>query len=286
MNGAHSAQEYRLATFAAPREHDERPVDGSSEMPVDVVALPEDRPGTSGLPARTTSEVTVVSSAFQLEASGVLERSVLSRNITGRRRRQRRRARTPGMTREETNIAERNRMDRIREALNGLRDELPDKFKNRTHRRANIQKKFVVAYTVDYLNELGGEIIRLTDNINVSGSAVQRFSGSVEQFSASALITRKTPRGNSAERENYRHEVITQAVETLRETLAGLGINASGGMTDSDLERMRIDLMCEGLEPFKRKFSEILTLQVALEMIRALKAQRDQLLPTISDKSQ
>nr|WP_281416949.1 helix-loop-helix domain-containing protein [Kistimonas asteriae] len=190
------------------------------------------------------------------------------------------------MTREETNIAERNRMDRIREALNGLRDELPDKFKNRTHRRANIQKKFVVAYTVDYLNELGGEIIRLTDNINVSGSAVQRFSGSVEQFSASALITRKTPRGNSAERENYRHEVITQAVETLRETLAGLGINASGGMTDSDLERMRIDLMCEGLEPFKRKFSEILTLQVALEMIRALKAQRDQLLPTISDKSQ
>ncbi|GFR87105.1 hypothetical protein ElyMa_004215500 [Elysia marginata] len=152
MNQTHSAQEYLLTTFAAPMEHDERSGDASSDKPIDIVALPEDRPGTSGLPARTTSEVAGVSSAFQVETSGVSERPVSSRAIIRRRRK---RARTEGMTREETNTAERNRMNRIREALNGLRDELPDKFKNRTHRRANIQKKFVVAYTVDYLNELG-----------------------------------------------------------------------------------------------------------------------------------
>ena len=71
----------------------------------------------------------------------------------------------------------------------------------------------------------------------------------------------------------------------LREALAGLGINAPEGLTGSDLQRMGMNPADVTVKPFKRKFTHVLTLRVAVAMIRALKAQIDQLMLNRSDTS-
>lgn len=283
MNEVYSARKYQLTTGAASMKHGKCTNDDL--LPSDVsgaVALPGDRPATSGLSARTTGEVMGINCVFPMATSNVAEQVVSSRVIQeeGRNRK--------GPERLEiswdSSRASDNYSLEIQEAIDELEKELTDEPGNCIYQNADHRRNCVIARTVDCLNMLGIEVVKLTTDKDVNVS--------VSRLSEVNFLTEEVPqilKGDHKKKEKAEvmssHNVYNRVMSLLREALAGLGINAPKGLTGSDLQRMGMNPADVTVKPFKRKFTHILTLRVAVAMIRALKAQIDQLMLNRSDTS-
>lgn len=292
MNKVHSVPGYQSATLTSLMERGERSSTDSSDV-LDVDTLSEDQFGISVRSlTHTVNEVAGVSSVTPTTISGISERTVSNLAIMAEDGQQ--------------NIRQSNRKERdeynsalIHASYEMLKEELPDEFLYRTSvgrvrsksgktgrvkkatdtGKVKIAQKWLIAGAVDYLNALAVKIIWLTEHRDVS-SSVQKFSESEIMTRSMSLQIRE---GANKDKQRFRQQVLCDAIQTLRCSLAGLGINACTGLTSDELRKMGIDLTKGGWEPFQRQFSVHTTLFVAAEMVKALKVQYNQLRSGISD---
>ena len=295
MNKVHSVPGYQSATLTSLMERGERSSTDSSDV-LDVDTLSEDQFGISVRSlTHTVNEVAGVSSVTPTTISGISERTVSNLAIMAEDGQQ--------------NIRQSNRKERdeynsalVHASYEMLKEELPDEFLYRTSvgrvrrvrsksgktgrvkkatdtGKVKVAQKCLIAGAVDYLNALAVKIIWLTEHRDVS-SSVQKFSESEIMTRSMSLQIRE---GANKDKQRFRQQVLCDAIQTLRCSLAGLGINACTGLTSDELRKMGIDLTKGGWEPFQRQFSVHTTLFVAAEMVKALKVQYSQLWSGISD---
>lgn len=314
MNRAYSVQDYRSTVFAMPMTQGKRRLGTDSFDASDVVALPASRFGTLGLPVRGVNGVAAgVSSAFPTTISVISKQSVSSRTITGEgRKRNIREEHTemvPTLMPGQMKLKTKEQQDKggipMSELYDLLEKALPNSFLNDNSRnpvqqkleeldgprkvegtkRPNVVRKQLIAGAIDYLNALGIEIIRLTEHRDVSGS-VQKYS-KLEVITESGLpkLKCKDKQKERKDKEVLRYQVVTSAISVLKETLTGLGINASNGLTNDELKEMKIDWAAGDWSQFLKPFSMKTTLLVAAAMIKALETQLNGVRSGVSDVS-